>query len=52
MALVGTVGAINNGWARLFMASLADKTNYKTTYLIILTVQITSLILILQVNNM
>jgi len=40
MALVGLIGAINNGWSRIFIGWFADKFNYKSSAILILIVHI------------
>lgn len=47
MALVGLIGAINNGWSRVFIGWFADKYSYKISKLLILFVHMTSFIILL-----
>ena len=50
MVLVGFIGSINNGWSRLALAFLAERTSYKLTYIVTVGVQITALLLLLLVK--
>jgi len=40
MACIGLIGAMNNGWSRIFIGWFADNYNYKASKLIILFVHL------------
>lgn len=51
MALVGLIGAMNNGWSRIFIGWFADNYSYKTSKIIILMVHIISFVMLILASD-